>query len=96
MEVSDDFLFENRDWDPSYLQLLFRDDFNDVTELWKSNIRDEDLIAESNRVESQCEHYCPVTEDISLDDTVLYDAVEKIEEESVAIVLLIVILNFVI
>ena len=29
----------------------------------------------------QVEKYCPITEDISMDDHVLYSAVEKIEEE---------------
>ena len=81
MDVSDDLLLNNRDWDPSYLQLMFCDDFNDVTDLWKSNICDEDLITESVRVESQRDPYCPVTEDISLDDTTLCQAVKKIEEE---------------
>ena len=40
-------------------------------------VNDADLVTESNRLE----HYCPITEDISFDDVVLCDAVEKIEEE---------------
>ena len=49
----------------------------DFKELWQSNFNDADLVTESNRLEC----YCPITEDISLDDVVLCDAVEKIEEE---------------
>ena len=79
MDVSDSMLCRNGDWDPSYLGLLFDEDFNDVTELWKSNVGDQELICESDRVER--EHYCPITEDISLDDSTLCTAVEKIEEE---------------
>ena len=81
MDMSDEYLCRNRDWDPSYLQLLFAEDFNDVTELWKSNVRDDELVTESIRVETECQPYCPITEDISLDDSTLCEAVEKIEEE---------------
>ena len=77
MEVPDSVIARNRDWDPNYLGDLFREDFYDFKELWQSNVNDADLVTESNRLE----HYCPITEDISLDDVVLCDAVEKIEEE---------------
>ena len=86
MEVSDDILMGNRDWDPCYLRLLFEDDFHDVTELWKSNVRDEELVTETVRVER--EKYCPITEDISLDDATLCSEVEKIEDEWVIYLLL--------
>ena len=43
MEVSDNYLLSNRDWDPSYLRLLFKDDFHDESELWKSNVTNEEL-----------------------------------------------------
>ena len=79
MEVSDHLLVSNRDWDPSYLQLLFQEDFYDHSELWKSNVQDKELVTETARVER--ERYCPITEDISLDDEILYTGVEKIEEE---------------
>ena len=79
MDISDDLLSSNRDWDPSYLRLFFDEDFNDMTELWKSNVVDSVLVNETSRVERQ--PYCPVTEDISLDDQTLCSAVEKIEQE---------------
>ena len=79
MEVSDSMLFRNRDWDPSYLKLLFAEDFNDVSDLWQSNVTDCELMNETCRVER--ERYCPITEDISMDDTTLCSVVEKIEEE---------------
>ena len=50
-----------------------------MTELWKSNVADSVLVNETSRVERQ--PYCPVTEDISLDDQTLCSAVEKIEQE---------------
>ena len=50
-----------------------------MTELWKSNVADSVLVNETSRVE--CQPYCPVTEDISLDDQTLCSAVEKIEQE---------------
>ena len=49
------------------------------TELWRSNVRDVDLINETEKVES----YCPITEDILLDDDVLCHAVENVETEQV-------------
>ena len=44
-----------------------------------SNIGDEDLVKEVNRVEH--ERYCPITEDTSLDDEMLCTAVLEIESE---------------
>ena len=77
MDVSDDYLKLNRDWDPSYLSMLFSEDFNDFLDLWSSNMGDKELV---NAVE-KLERYSPIVEDISLDDNVLYQAVEQIEQE---------------
>ena len=77
MDVADVSLIRNRDWDPGYLRTLFDEDFYEFGDLWKSNVQDEELVRESNRLE----HYCPITEDISLDDNVLCEAVEHVEEE---------------
>ena len=77
MELSDKTLWSNRDWDPSYLSELFKEDFYDFSNMWSSNVTDNEIITETEKVE----RYCPITEDISLDDNVLCRAVEKIEEE---------------
>ena len=42
---------------------------------------DSELVDASQKVEEKKEPYCPITEDISLDDQELCSAVEKIEEE---------------
>ena len=70
-------LITNRDWDPSYLKDIFAEDFNDYSELWESDIMDSEIVSEVNTLE----HYCPIVEDISLDDVTLSEAVEKIENE---------------
>ena len=77
MEVSDSYLIENRDWDPSYIRMLFADDFNDYSDLWSSSIGDNQLV---RHVECT-ERYSPIVQDISLDDSELCQAVERIEEE---------------
>ena len=78
MDLSDDSLMSNRDWDPSYLSLLFSEDFNDFSDLWSnSDITDDDLV----QAENDRERYCPITEDISLDDETLRHAVESIEKK---------------
>ena len=77
MNMSDDYLKSNRDWDPSYFSMLFSDDFNDFSDLWSSNMGDKELV---NAVE-KLEIYSSIVEDISLDDNVLYQAVEQIEQE---------------
>ena len=78
MDISDENLICNRDWDPSYLSQIFDVEFYDFTDMWaSSNVSDSDLITEIEKVE----HYCPIVEDISLDDSELCSAVEKIEEE---------------
>ena len=84
MELSDEFLWQNRDWDPSYLKDLMDTDFNDLSDLWSSNVRDSELVSEVERVE----RYCPITEDISLDDDTLCHAVDTIEDQYVVILLI--------
>ena len=77
MEVSDNYFMNNRDWDPVYLQDLFREDFFDFTEHWSSPLSDAELNQEMDKLEK----YCPITEDISMEDEVLCQVVEKIEHE---------------
>ena len=77
MDVPDSCLIHNHDWDPSYLSQLLSDDFFDFNELWSNNMGDVELVQEVEKVEK----YCPTVEDISMDDEVLCNAVEKIEEE---------------
>lgn len=77
MDVSDDYLKLNRDWDPSYLSMFFSDDFYVFLELWSLNMGDKELV---NAVE-KLEIYSPIVEYISLDDNVLYQAVKQMEQE---------------
>ena len=77
METADRLLCANRDWDPSYLVSIFDSDFYDFSELWKSNINDMDLI----NIVDNGERYSPIVEDISMEDSELCSAVEKIEDE---------------
>ena len=77
MDVSDTWLWSNRDWDPSYLSSIFDKDFYDFNDLWLSNINDMELLEAGKDVE----RYCPIVEDISMDDQELCEAVEQIEYE---------------
>ena len=61
----------NCDWDPVCLQQLFAED------LWSSNVSDLELL---HKVE-EMERYCPITEDISMEDELLCSAVERFETE---------------
>ena len=70
-------LLRNCDWDPSYLRQLFSQDFYEFSDFWSSNTNDKELVKEVEKVEK----YCPVVEDISIEDDILCTAVEKIEEE---------------
>ena len=79
MEISDSSLLINRDWDPSYLSQLVGVDFFEFNDLWNTG-RDMNDKGPFQNVE-RIEKYCPIVEDISLDDEVLCTAVEKIEEE---------------
>ena len=79
MEVSDEEFMSNGDWDPSYLRRIFEPDFFDYSELWNNgmHVNDKDLVQHAEKVDP----YIPIVEDISLDDGLLCDAVERIEEE---------------
>ena len=74
----DDDLLTNLDWDPSYLSAIFDEEFNDMSDLWNcDSVSDVDLVCAMESLD----RYCPVVEDISIEDDVLYDAVEQIEYE---------------
>ena len=75
MEFSDEYFSTNCDWDPCYLAMLFKEEFNDSSLLCISEVSDIELITESGKF------YCLIVEDISIEDEVLCSAVEKIEEE---------------
>ena len=77
MDISDDLLMQNIDWDPVYLASIFDTEFSDCSELWVNEMDDSQLL----EVVEQSERYSPIVEDISLDDNVLYLAVEQIETE---------------
>ena len=76
MELSDSVLLKNRDRDPSYLSSIFDVDFYEINDLWNSSMSDFELMEGVNFVEK----YCPIVEDISMDDEELCQAVETIEE----------------
>ena len=57
--------------------MLLDADFYDFNELWESNTSDCDLVDHVERMET----YCPIVENISMDDETLCKAVEKIEYE---------------
>ena len=77
MDVPDGIYMRNRDWDPAYLLQIFSQDFHEFQDLWSTNVPDKDLVKEVEKVEK----YCPIVEDISMDDESLCVAVERIEEE---------------
>ena len=79
MELPDRFFVTNRDWDPSYLRDLVTQDFYDFRELWQNSnsVTDRELVQAVETVDK----YCPVVEDISIDDVTLYQAVAEIENE---------------
>ena len=79
--MEDDFDFQaNSDWDPNYLSRIFEQDFDDVSHLWEANsVSDKDMLEVASNVEREI--YCPITEDISMDDCDLQCAVEKIESQ---------------
>ena len=77
MDRLDHYLMENRDWDPSYLRLMFSEDFYEFTDLWHSNVCDTELVQEMEKLDI----YQPIVEDISMEDHVLLSAVEQIEKE---------------
>ena len=77
MDITDRMLVSNRDWDPSYLNEIFQEDFYDYCDMWSSDLSDAAIVSHLENVEK----YCPITEDITMDDDTLYSAVEQIEEE---------------
>ena len=77
MDISDRLFVTNCDWDPQYLRELVTQDFYDFKEHWQSSVMsDMELIAAERQ-----SPYCLVTEDISIDDDTLYEAVAQIENE---------------
>ena len=95
MDISDEVLTSNFDWDLEYLQEIFKQDFYEIiNDLWCTEFSDMEVVDEACKIEK----YCPVTEDISVDDDFLCSAVEKIESELVYFVFTLgeinVILNF--
>ena len=81
MDIADRVFITNRDWDPHYLRELVTEDFYDFTEHWKG-LSDMELVAAEGSSEAR---YCPVTEDISLDDDTLYEVVAQIENKYVCL-----------
>ena len=80
MDIADHVFVTNLDWDPQYLMECVTQEFYDFTEHWQNCLSDKELIdGERPRPGS----YCPLVEDISLDDDTLYEAVEQIEQEQV-------------
>ena len=77
MDITDRMLVSNRDWDPSYLNEIFQEDFYDYCDMWSSDLSDSAIVSHLENVEK----YCPITEDITMDDDTLCSAVEQIEEE---------------
>ena len=74
---SDD-IFINLDWDPSYLASIFDADFYDMSDLW-----DVDYVGDNQLLEyaERRDIYCPMVEEISIEDEVLCKAVEQIESQ---------------
>ena len=80
MDGDDEIFVSNKDWDPSYLYELFKEDFFDFEDMSISEtVSDGDLVKVVESVENG--KYCPEVEDISFDDDALCSAVEKIEKE---------------
>ena len=78
MDVLDYYLCHSNDWNPNYLSQILSEDFYDFSELWNSStIKDMELVQEVEKLE----RYCPIVEDISIDDEVLCLTVQKIEDE---------------
>ena len=75
MDLADRVFVTNCDWDPQYLLEVVTEDFYDFKEHWENCLSDMDLVA------AEEPRYCPVAEDISLDDETLYEAVEQIEHK---------------
>ena len=79
MDIADHVFVTNLDWDPQYLMECVTQDFYDFTEHWQNCLSDKELI-DGKRL-GPGSWYCPLVEDISLNDDTLYEAVEQIEHE---------------
>ena len=76
-----DKLFVNFDWDPAYLSEIFAEDFDDYSEMWnEESVGDDELVKCVEKMDLK-QRYCPIVEDISMDDSMLCAAVEQIENE---------------
>ena len=79
MELLDRVFVTNHDWYPHYLRELVTEDFYKFKEHWQSGLPlDMELLTVETCPDAQ---YCPVTEDISVDDNTLCQAVEAIEHQ---------------
>ena len=56
---------------------IFDKSFDNISELWLDGVEDSVLLKEMENYEC----YCPIVEDISLEDDELCSAVERIEYE---------------
>ena len=75
-------LLLNLDWDPLYLASIFDEDFNDMSYLRNLSCSLSDVqVSEALDTVEKMTNYCPVTEEISMDDSVLHDTVKQIEKE---------------
>ena len=80
MELSDRIFCIDRDWDPQYLREMISQNFYEFSDLWQNGICDKELVGAVDRAMAT-ERYCPVVEDISIDDDTLYEAVAQKERE---------------
>ena len=79
MDIADRVFVTNLDWDPQYLMECVMQDFYDFTKHWQNCLSDKELI--DGERPGPGSRYCPLVEDMSLDDDTLYEAVEQIEQE---------------
>ena len=75
--MEDSELIGNLDWDPAYLALIFDSDFEDMSELWNDSLS----VSDSKILHAMDTKYCPIIEDITIDDDCLVSAIEAIENE---------------
>ena len=75
MELDDIWL--NLDWDPVYLASIFDVDFDDMSDLWRSEsfIEDQELLTAMENFHG-CDVNSTFMEENSLNDELLCDAVE--------------------
>ena len=74
IELSDEVLSKNIEWDPSYLSQSMSEDFFEFSDLWVRNSLDMELVKE-------VEKYSLIVKYISIDDETLCTAMEKIGNE---------------